>query len=144
MAAIARRSCIGIFACVCVLFADVRSDVVDLFASIASALTAVNPAQFMAAFDKDMPDYDKLKDQITALANQAEITSSIEPIKDEGDEAQRSVDLDWYLEVRSLYPNGPIIHRRDVIHCDIRKQGKHWKIVSLKPLEFFAPAKLDK
>ena len=28
--------------------------------------------------------------------------------------------------------------------CELRKQGKHWKIVSLQPLEFFAPAKLDK
>ncbi len=91
-----------------------------------------------------MPDYDKLKDAVTALANQAEITSSIEPVKDEGDDSKRTVDLDWYLQVRSLYPNGPIVTRREIVHCELRKEQKRWKIVSLKPIEFFAPAKLDK
>ena len=124
--------------------ADPHGEVVDLFTSMAAALAAVNTAQFMEAFDKQMPDYDKVKDQIAALVNQAEVASSIEPVRDEGDDMKRSVDLDWFLEVRSLVQNGPIVHRRDVIHCDLRKENKKWKIVSLKPLEFFAPAKLDK
>jgi hypothetical protein len=136
---------IGILALTCANApADPHDEAIDLFTSMAAALTAVNPAQFMDAFDKQMPDYDKLKDQIAALVNQAEVASSIEPIHEEGDDTKRSVDLDWFLEVRSLVQNGPIVHRRDVIHCDLRKENKKWKIVSLKPLEFFAPAKLDK
>src|SRR5438552_84376 len=122
---------------------DPHDEAIELFTSMAAALTAINPAQFMEAFDKQMPDYDKLKDQIAALVNQAEVASSIEPIRDEGDSMKRSVDLDWFLEVRSLIQDGPIVHRRDVIHCELRKENKKWKIVSLKPLEFFAPAKLD-
>lgn len=125
-------------------YADAHDEVMNLFGSVAAALTDVNPARFMSAFDKDMPDYDKLKDAVTALANQAEITSSIEPVKEEGDDSKRTVDLDWYLQVRSLYPNGPIVTRRQIIHCELRKEQKRWKIVSLKPVEFFAPAKLDK
>jgi hypothetical protein len=117
---------------------------VDQFASMAAALSDVNPAQFMKAFDKDMPDYDKLRNEIVALMTQTEISSSIEVVKDEGDDSKRSVDLDWYLQVRSLLPDGPIVTRREVIHCELRKEGKQWKIVSLQPLEFFAPARLDK
>jgi hypothetical protein len=30
-----------------------------------------------------------------------------------------------------------------VIQCELRKEKKRWKIVSIKPLEFFGPAKLD-
>jgi len=98
----------------------------------------------MDAFDKDMPDYGKLKDAVAALTNQAEVTSAIEPMKDEGDDAKRSVDLDWYMQIRSLVQDGPIVTRREMIHCELRREGKRWKIVSIAPVEFFAPAKLDR
>jgi hypothetical protein len=142
MRAIALSCGTGILACVA-LFADAHDDIVDLFASMGAALSEINVPQFMDAFDKDMPDYDKLKGAVTALVNQAEVSSSVEPLKDEGDDARRTVDLDWYLEIRSLLPAGPIVHRREVVHCELRKEKKRWKIVALKPIEFFAAAKLD-
>ena len=109
-----------------------------------AALTEVNVAEFMDAFDKNMPGYDDLQNRVTALVNQAEVTSSVEPIREAGDDTNRTIDLDWFLEVRSLINDGPIVQRREVIHCELRKEKKKWKIVSLKPLDFFAPAKLDK
>jgi hypothetical protein len=137
----------GVFAGVafaCFAAADTHDDVVDLIASAAAALADVNVPQFMAAFDKDMPGYENLKGAVTALTNHAEVTSAIEPFKDEGDDTKRSVDLDWYLQVRSLVQDGPIVTRRQVIHCELRKEKQRWKIVSIKPVEFFAPAKLDR
>ncbi len=132
----------GLFACVA-LTADTHDDVVDLFASMAAGLSGTNVPQFMDAFAKDMPDYEIIKTNVTALVNQAEIASAVEPLKDEGDEAKRTVELDWYLEIRSLLNAGPIVHRREVVHCELRRDKKRWKIVALKPVEFFAPAKLD-
>jgi len=127
------------------LIADTHDEIVDVVSSMANALSTVNAAKFLDAVDKSMPDYDKLKNDVAALMNQAEITSSIEILQEDGDEAKRSVDLDWYLEVRSLSPDGPIVRRREIIHCElVRKDKKHWKVASLKPLDFFAPAKLDK
>jgi len=134
--------CISILACVA-LTADTHDDIIDLFASMAAALSEINVPQFMAAFDKDMPDYDKLKSAVTGLVNQAEVSSSVEPLRDEGDDASRTVELDWYLEIRSLVPDGPLVRRREVVHCQLRKEKKRWKIVALKPIEFFAAAKLD-
>jgi len=131
------------FACA-PLRGDSSSDVIDLVGSMTAALTEVDVPAFMEAFDKNMPGYDDLKNQVTALVNQAEITSSVEPIQEGGDDAKRSIDLDWFLEVRSLENDGPIVQRRQVVHCELRKEKKKWKIVSLKPLDFFAPAKLDK
>jgi len=125
------------------LIADTHEDVLDLFASMAAALSEINVPEFMDAFDKDMPDYDKLKGAVTTLVNQAEVSSSVEPLKDEGDDAKRTVELDWYLEIRSLLPDGPVAHRREVIQCELRKEKKRWKIVSIKPLEFFGAAKPD-
>jgi hypothetical protein len=142
MRVIVRSAILGAAALAC-LYADVQSDVTDLFASMAAALVEVNVPKFMDGFDKNMPDYEQLKTQIEALTNQAEVSSSIEPLKNEGDDKKRSVDLDWFLEVRSLLQDGPIVRRREVIHCELMRERKSWKIVSFKPLEFFAPAKLD-
>ena len=125
------------------LFADSNADIVDLFASMAAALSEINVPQFMEAFDKEMPDYEKLKSSVTALVNQAEVSSSVEPLKNEGDELKRFVELDWYLEIRSLLPDGPIVRRREIVRCELRKEKKRWKIVALKPIEFFGAAKLD-
>ena len=127
-----------------ILGADAHNDVLELFGTTAAALADVNVPKFMDAFDKDMPDYGKLKDSVAALTNQAEVTSAIEPVKDEGDDTKRSVDLDWYMQVRSLVQDGPIVTRREVVHCELKKEGKRWKIVSIAPVEFFAPAKLDR
>jgi len=145
MRAIGRST--GILACVALstLIADTHDEIVDVVSNMANALSTVNAPKFMDAIDKNMPDYDKLKSNVAALMNQAEITSSIETVKDDGDENKRTVDLDWYLEVRSLLPDGPIERRREIVHCElVRRDKKHWKIVSLKPVDFFAPAKLDK
>jgi hypothetical protein len=133
---------IGILACAA-LVADTHDDVIDLFASMAAALSEINVPQFMDAFDKDMPDYDKLKTGVTALVRQADVSSSVEPLSDEGDDVKRTVDFDWYLEIRSLLPDGQLVRRREVVHCELRREKKHWKIVALKPIEFFGAAKLD-
>jgi hypothetical protein len=118
--------------------------VVDLFASMAAALAEINVAQFMDAFDKDMTGYDKLKTEVTGLVRQADLSSSVEPLKDEGNDSKRTVELDWILEIRSLVPDGPLVRRRQIIRCELRKDKKRWKIVSLTPIEFFAPPQLDR
>jgi len=111
---------------------------------MASALSDIDIPQFMDAFDKDMPDYGAIKTGVTAIVRQADVSSSVEPLSDEGDDTKRIVDLDWYLEIKSALPDGPVVRRREVVHCKLRKEKKHWKIVALKPIEFFSPAKLDK
>lgn len=124
--------------------AGAHDEVIHLVASMAAGLSTVNVPLFMDAFDKDMPDYDRLRGDVTALTNQAEVTSSIEPVSEQGGEDAYSIDLDWYLQVRSLVPDGPIVTRRQVVHCDLRKDKKRWVIVAIKPMEFFAPAKLGR
>jgi hypothetical protein len=117
--------------------ADTHAEIVDLFASMAAALSDDNPAGFMKGIDRKMPDYDRLKTQIEALVQSSEVGSSVEPVSDEGDESKRAIDLDWYLELRSRAPGGPSMQRRSVLHCQVEKQGKRWRVVSLKPAAFF-------
>jgi hypothetical protein len=155
MRAIVRNTarCTALF-CIAAAFAcaDAHDDVMDVVASMAGALTEVsgdaagtvrgNVSKFMAAVSKDMPDYDTLKNNVTALVDEGEISSSVLPLTEDGDTQSYKIDLDWLLEVRSLEQDGPLVRRREVVHCELRKEKKHWKIIALKPLDFFAPAKL--
>ena len=141
------RSAVLICVAAVFAFADAHDDVNEVVTSMAAALTDVNISKFMAAFSKDMPGYATLQNNVTALVNQAEVSSSIQPVTEDGDDQARSIDLDWVLEVRSLEQDGPIVHRREVVHCELRKDQVHkkkpqWKIVAIKPLDFFSPAKL--
>jgi len=150
MEAIARSA---VLACIAVglACADAHDDVIDLVSMMSGALTEVNGigqsvvrgnvSRFMSAFSKDMPDYATLESDVTALVTQAEVSSSIQTLSEDGDDQARTIDLDWVMQVRSLEQDGPVVQRREVIHCALRKEMKHWKIVSLKPIDFFAPPK---
>jgi len=127
--------------------ADAHDDVIEVVTSLAGALTEVNVTRFMAAFSKDMPDYGTIEKDVTALVNQAEVSSSIQPLTEDGNDQMYKIDLDWFLEVRSLEQDGPLVRRREVVHCELRKDQTrknkpHWKIVAIKPLDFFALPKL--
>src|SRR5258708_34706782 len=106
--------------------ADTHEDVVDVFASMAAALSSNNAADFLRAFDPAMPDYDQLKTNVTALLQQSDVASSVEFLKDEGGDAGREVELDWFLELRNPDPAGPVLRRREVIHCRLEKRKKRW------------------
>jgi hypothetical protein len=141
MRAIARSVALA-FVLAALAHADPHADVMDVLARMAAALTVVNVPGFMSGVSKNMPDYDTLQDDVTALIKSAEVSSSIVPVTEDGDDQKYKIDLDWVLEIRSLEQDGPIVHRRQVIHCELRRENKHWKIVSLKPIDFFAAANL--
>ena len=133
--------------------ADAHDDVIEAVTSMAGALSEngdpavtrmANVAKFMSVFSKDMPDYDTLENNVTALVNSGGLSSSVEPLTEDGNDQMYKIDLDWLLEIRSLQQDGSIVRRRQVVHCELRKEKKHWKIVGLKPIDFFAPPSLGK
>jgi hypothetical protein len=123
----------------CLLALPEASSLLDLFASMAQALSAGNPSDFLAPFERSMPGYRKLESQVFALLSQAEVASSVELVQDQGDDQRRRVELDWILEIRSHLPAGPSERRRQLLKAALTRRGKSWKIVSLEPLSFFAP-----
>jgi len=124
-------------------FADTHRDVMHVFGNMASALTAGNPDQFMESFDRGMPDYDTIKDDVIQLVGEGQITSIAEPIHDEGDDRHRTVDLDWTLDIQ--IPDSPMApqHRRETVHCRLEVIKGHWRVYSLDPISFFAPRNSD-
>ena len=102
------------------------------FRAVSEALANRDADAFLDQFDSRMPGFDTLRDEIRDLtATAQEIGSTIDVITDEGDDQKRSLQLDWLLTIDQSDP------RRQVIRCQLEKQGKNWKITRLEPVEFF-------
>ena len=104
----------------------------EVFREIAEALANRDADAFLDQFDRQMPEYEKLRDEIRELlAVTQEIGTTMDVISDEGDELKRSLELDWVLKFDTEDP------RRQIVKCRAEKQGKKWKITALEPVEFF-------
>jgi hypothetical protein len=118
---------------------DTHADVVDLIASMTAALSDNNAPGFLKSLDKAMPGYEHLREAIPALLAQGDIVSSVQPLRDEGDETTRTLELDWYLEIRNQDETAPVFRRREVIRCSLHKHDGRWQITAFDPLSFFEP-----
>jgi len=121
------------------LVADARQEILDLFTDMASALSEGNGFAFLTHIDHSMPDYEKFQQNILALVDQAEVLSAIDLLKDEGDDRTRSVEVDWFLQIRSREQSGPLVRRREIVNCRLARAKKKWKVTSLDPVSLFAP-----
>jgi hypothetical protein len=125
------------------LAADAPGQIFDLFTKIASALSADDPGAFLDAVDPEMPHYQDFRRDLVALVDIASLTNSIEIMSDSGDDAHRSEELDWFLEIVGNSEPHPLERRREVVKFRLERKGKKWKIVSIDPLHFFAPPKIS-
>jgi hypothetical protein len=122
-----------------VLRADDAQDVWDLFTEIAAALSDSKPAEFMKAFARGMPGYETLHTNVEALLAAYELHSSIELLKEDGDSAARTVELDWFLQVVEKQDTAGVTRRREQVRCQLVKQKKKWLITAFEPLSLFKP-----
>lgn len=119
--------------------ADPAGEVWSLFTTMASALAAADASTFLAGFDRGMPGFAALRVDISALVEDYSVQSTIEPVRNEGDDRARTVELAWLLHLTSLSDSMKVTRRSETIRCRLAKQGRHWKIESFSPLAFFAP-----
>ena len=124
------------------LTADPREEVYDLFGSMASALSEGDTGRFLAAFDPSMKGYEDLAANVRALIDQADVTSTIEPVEDAGDAQQRTVKFDWLMQLANKDDRVSTMRRQKTITSRLQKQKRKWRIVSLDPLDFFAPPRI--
>jgi hypothetical protein len=104
----------------------------EVFRSVSEALANRDADAFLDQFDRQMPRYETLRDEIQELFGAVEeIGSTVDVITDVGDDQKRTMDLDWLLKIDNDTP------RRQIVKCQIEKRGKKWKIVALEPVEFF-------
>ena len=111
----------------------------DLFTTLASALSEGDAFAFMRPFDRAMPGVESLRANVTALVLRAEVLASLEITRDEGDDAHRSIEIEWYLRIRDKEETGSLTRRQETVKCRLEHRGKKWVIMAFEPLSLFAP-----
>ena len=119
--------------------ADPEREVANLIASAAAGLSDGKPEVFLDIFDHSMPDFEKLRQWVTALTTQGEVTGSIEIRDNSGDDMERTLSLDWILRLDGKNGNPGYFNREKTVTCKFKKIAKKWKVVSIAPLDFFTP-----
>ena len=122
---------------------DAKQELIDLFASMASALSEGNAEMFLRAIDPSMPGYERFAANIYALAAQNALSNSIEIISQKGDDRTQLVELDWLLDISGKGQSQLFLRREVMVKCRLERQKKKWRIVSLDPFDFFAPPSSD-
>ncbi|MFN0171344.1 MAG: hypothetical protein ACKV22_33425 [Bryobacteraceae bacterium] len=111
----------------------------DLFADLAVALSEGEIGVFLSCFDRSMKGYSDLERDVTALVGQNNVSCSIEILREGDDGPRRQVELDCLLSIQSRSISRTSERRRVAAKCEVRRQGKKWRITSFDPLSLFAP-----
>ncbi|MEO8596742.1 MAG: hypothetical protein ABI759_25715 [Candidatus Solibacter sp.] len=134
-----RRGWLGISIAFGCWAADPSQQVLDLVADAAGSLSAGDAAGFLKAFDRAMPGYERLRQNVMGLVALGEVRSAIEAQEDEGNDQRRQVQFLWTLQILAG-PSARVTTRREqAVSCTVEKQAGKWRITKLEPVDFFAP-----
>jgi hypothetical protein len=124
------------------LAADPAAEVYELVGSAAAFLSEGDAQGFLTCFDKGMPGYNPFAASVTGLLRECEVQSSVEVLRNEGDDTACALELDWLVQLKLRYETGQVERRREVVKCRAQRAGKKWKFVSFAPQSLFAPMKV--
>jgi hypothetical protein len=133
------KRCVVLLISAAICFAvDAERDAAAVISNLAASLTAGNAQEFLSAFDRAMPGYDKLRANVTALVRVGETQSYIDIARNEGDDRARTIEMTWELRVQR--EGEAVASRRETrITCKLEKQGKKWRITGMEPVEWLGP-----
>jgi hypothetical protein len=118
-----------------------------VIAKLASSLSQNDAVGALEAFDSHMKDYGAIESDIDALVTQADVLCAIDVIEDKEAQAEsgeiRTLDVDWFLQLKSQADAGPTERRRERVEVRIAKIRGKWKITSLAPMSILAPLQIN-
>lgn len=120
-------------------WADVNQEIADVVGDMAGALANDDPEAFLSHLSKALPDRAVLRDNLYALVNSANVTSEVEILSLKAAGERQRAEMDWSMRIQSKSIEGPLEQRRETITLELIKEGKHWRVVSLAPVNFFRP-----
>jgi hypothetical protein len=101
----------------------------------------VDLPSLLSRFDPAMPGYERLEADIKALTAAWLLEPALQLTGNEGDDDRRTLDIDWTMTLTDPQNSGTSVRKRETVKCVVEKRGKPWLIVSMAPLELFAPPK---
>ncbi|MES1258340.1 MAG: hypothetical protein ABUS51_07910 [Acidobacteriota bacterium] len=108
-------------------------------AQLASALSRNDAVAAAGVFDESMKDFATIESALEALAAQSDILCAVDVVSDREEGDFHSLDVDWYMELKSRTPSGPTERRRERVALRMRKIRGKWRITSFSPLRILAP-----
>lgn len=138
-----RRLFLMVAMSVALVSGDAKQDVIDLFATLAAALSESSPQVFLRSVDPAMPGYARFAAAVNALAMQNTLSNSVVFVKQEGDDRSQVAELDWLLEITGKAESHVYVRRETLVKCRVEKQNKKWRIVAFDPPDFFTPPNSD-
>ncbi len=112
-------------------------------AKLATYISAGDTVGALETFDKSLPNYGEISEDLNALSAQSEVLCSIEVVGDkEADDAKSDVhhlDLDWYMRLTSVADLGVTEARRVRVAVTIERFKTKWRITALAPVTILAP-----
>ena len=118
--------------------AQVTSRFNDTIAAMSAALADNNAAAFLEFVDRKMPGYERLKANVEALMDQAEVHSGVDQIVEDGNE----VTVEWELRIAPRGDPSRTEVRRETLRLKFERQEKRTKLVALDAIAFFEPPRL--
>jgi hypothetical protein len=109
-------------------------------ANLATNLNEKDQTDALAAFDSQMKEYGEIDNDIDALITQNDLLCAIDIVSDRETDAVHTLDLDWYLDLKSRADGGPAVQRRERVQVMLKQIRGKWKIVSLSPLSILSPS----
>jgi len=119
--------------------ADPAQDAWDLILSLAAALGRNDAVGFLDLCDSSMPGYQDLRVNVAALVAQADVESGIDPLRNDGNDRARELEVDWTMQMADRTCLNRATTRHATVKVRAAKSGGKWKIVSIEPGGFFAP-----
>lgn len=111
----------------------------DTIRHAADALRDRKPAALWLLFDRSMPGYSRLRRESDALLELARAESTIQVVKNEGDDRARNLELDWRMEIVQELDVASTTRRQATVKCRLEQRDRAWRIVRFEPAGFFAP-----
>jgi len=111
-------------------------------AELATNLNEKDQTDAMGAFDKGMKQYAEIDDDIDALMTQNDVLCAIDIVGDRQTGAVHTLDLDWYLDLKSRTDGGRSSQRRERVKVTMRQIKGKWKIDSMEPLSILSPSSI--
>lgn len=137
-----RTIALSLLAATLLFAADVETPYTRI-AKLATYISGGDAASALESFDKSLPEYGKVSEDLTALSTQADVLCSIDVVADKEADNEASdvhhLDLDWYMTLTSRADDGLTEKRRVRVAVTIRRFAARWRITALSPVTILAP-----
>ena len=120
------------------LRADDSADVHEVIGAVADALSNSDAPLALSWFSKSCPDYQKLSDEFSALADAYYVENEIDFTDEDIQTSTASVTVEWTLSLTTRQ-SGFTKNRKADLTFKLGREGKHWRISSVSSIGIFDP-----